>query len=162
MGVANKVVLSFAEPFWPEDVHYLGYASEQEGEFVEWLNVYRYTKAPILSLWSHGDYAREMERHSDADLVERTMKVIRKGFGSAVPDPKGSLVSRWGSDPFAGGSYSSLPVGATYDDFDALGAPVGERLFFAGEATNRQHYGTVHEAFLSGVREARSIASVAR
>ncbi len=162
MGVANKVVLAFAKPFWPQDIHFLGYASGQEGEFVEWLNVLRYTKAPILSIWSHGDCARKMESQSDAEIVEHVMQVVRKRFGKETPNPIEALVSRWDSDPFAGGSYSSLQVGATHADFDALAAPVGGRLFFAGEATNRQHYATVHGAYLSGVRAAAEIANLAR
>lgn len=161
MGVANKTVLAFEEAFWPEH-HFLAYASEREGEFVEWLNVHRYTKAPILSLWSHGDYAREMEGRTDEELVDRAMAVVRRRFGPKTPDPVGHLVTRWSSDPFSRGSYSSLVVGATYEDFDTLAEPVGERLFFAGEATQRQHYGTVHGAYLSGLREAGRIAALAR
>jgi len=34
---------------------------------------------------------------------------------------------------------------------------VGDRLFFAGEATIKEYYATVHGAYLSGVREARRI-----
>lgn len=158
VGVANKVVLAFPKRFWPRRVHYLGYVSEEEGEFVEWLNVHRYTRAPILSLWSHGDYARAMEARPDSENVARAMDVIRRRFGPGVPDPRASLVTRWASDPLACGSYSSLRVHATYEDFDALAEPVGERMFFAGEATHRQHYGSVHGAFLSGVREAERIA----
>ena len=41
--------------------------------------------------------------------------------------------------------------------FDSLAEPVGERLFFAGEATSRAHYGSVHGAFLSGLRESQRI-----
>lgn len=35
----------------------------------------------------------------------------------------------------------------------ALGEPVGDRLFFAGVATNPEHFGTIHGAYLSGLRE---------
>jgi monoamine oxidase len=38
-----------------------------------------------------------------------------------------------------------------------LGEPVGERLLFAGEATNPEWFGTVHGAYLSGLREADRI-----
>lgn len=37
----------------------------------------------------------------------------------------------------------------------ALGEPVGDRLMFAGEATNPpEWFGTVHGAYMSGLREA--------
>jgi len=40
----------------------------------------------------------------------------------------------------------------------ALAEPVGERLFFAGEATSRERHGTVNGAYQSGLREARRIS----
>lgn len=44
-----------------------------------------------------------------------------------------------------------------------LAQPVGERLFFAGEATERKTFGTVHGAYISGQRAAREVlASLAR
>lgn len=67
-----------------------------------------------------------------------------------VPDPMGSIVTRWRADPFALGSYSFLAVGAEPEDRDLLAAPVADRLFFAGEATNRSFPATVHGALRSG------------
>ncbi len=40
---------------------------------------------------------------------------------------------------------------------DQLAQPVAGRLFFAGEATHRQGFGTVHGACLSGQRAARPV-----
>ncbi len=84
------------------------------------------------------------------------MKVLRKIFGDDIPDPLGIRYSRWGKDPFAGGCYSYVPLGATSNDFEALSEPISP-LFFAGEATNRDYRATVHGAFLSGIREANRI-----
>jgi monoamine oxidase len=159
-GVADKVVLRFERTFWPSDAHFFGYTSAVHGQFVEWTNVAAYTRAPILSLWSCGDAARSLERRSDAEAVGDAMAAVRRMFGPAAPDPTAWRVTRWGSDPFARGCYCHLPVGASYGCFDALAAPVGERLFFAGEATERTHEGTVHGAYLSGVREARRIVAM--
>ena len=66
------------------------------------------------------------------------------------------------TDPYSLGAYSYVPVGAGAGDMDALAAPVGRRLLFAGEATVAAHRATVHGAFLSGLREARRIAPDAR
>ncbi|MGK0226401.1 MAG: polyamine oxidase, partial [Thermoproteota archaeon] len=79
-------------------------------------------------------------------------------FGVAsVPDPIGSLVTRWRSDPFAQGSYSFLAKGSEPRDREALAAPSNGRLFFAGEATDRDFPATVHGALLSGQRAAEEI-----
>jgi hypothetical protein len=47
-----------------------------------------------------------------------------------------------------------VKVGASGEDYDAIAKPVGNSLFFAGEATNRYHPATVPGAYLSGVRAA--------
>jgi monoamine oxidase len=153
-------VLRFERTFWPADAHFLGYASAVPGQFVEWTNVAAYTRASILSLWSCGDAARWLERRSGEEAVSDAMTAVRRMFGAEVPDPTAWRVTRWGSDPFARGCYCHLPVGAAYSCFDDLAAPVGDRLFFAGEATERTHEGTVHGAYLSGVREGRRVAAL--
>ncbi len=88
------------------------------------------------------------------------MTVLRRLFGRAIPHPDAWLITRWRNDPFARGSYSYVPVGATPEDFDALAAPVADRLFFAGEATHRRCYATVHGAYLTGQREAERILKI--
>jgi len=159
MGLANKTVLRFPNAFWP-DSQFLGYVSEKRGLFVYWVNIHRYTNVPILSLWSHGNAGRNMESFSDTQTVDLAMGAIRKVFGSKTPDPIDFRITRWNSDPYSLGSYSTMPPGGSYDLYDDLAKPVKKRIFFAGEATNRYHMATVHGAYLSGLREARRIAKL--
>lgn len=64
------------------------------------------------------------------------------------------VCTRWGSDPMAYGSYSSIAVGALGgEEYDALAENLGGRVFFAGEHTTKKHPATMHGAFLSGHRE---------
>ncbi len=72
----------------------------------------------------------------------------------------GALITRWRHDPWALGSYSFLARGARIDDRKALGAPVGDRVFFAGEATEPDKPSTVHGAVMSGRRAAREILAI--
>lgn len=68
-----------------------------------------------------------------------------------------SICTRWGNDPFSFGSYSHVRVRSSGSDYDTLAESVDGRLFFAGEATIRQHPATMHGAYLSGLREASRI-----
>ncbi len=161
MGVLNKVALVFPSVFWPTARDFLGFMSPQRGEFPVFMNAASFSRKPMLVAFTGGDFARGLEKLSDDDVVARALAVLRKMFGSEVPAPTGRVVARWGSDPFAYGSYANVPVGAKSSDHDVLAEPVGERLFFAGEATHRAFAGTVHGALLSGRREAARIVELA-
>lgn len=82
--------------------------------------------------------------------------------GVDVPNPIQSICTRWGSDPLSYGSYSHVRVRSSGSDYDLLAESVGNRLFFAGEATTRQYPATMHGAFLSGLREASRIYRTTR
>ncbi len=158
VGAAHKVILRFAKRFWDAKTDFIGYASDKPGQFVEWTDLSRSQSAPILSLWSHGDAARRLEKLSKEAAVAEAMKAVRSVFGSAAIAPDAAVTTGWTADPFSLGAYVHLPLGATFDHLDALAAPVDDRLFFAGEATSRRHRATVHGAWLSGIRAADQVA----
>lgn len=78
-----------------------------------------------------------------------------------VPEVADLVRTDWAADPWALGSYSFLPVGASPDDRATLREPVDGRLFFAGEATDADNPATVHGAQASGRRVAEDVARVA-
>jgi polyamine oxidase len=90
-----------------------------------------------------------------ADRDQQNVDELRMAL--YAPAPKGRLVTRWAADPYARGSYSFLAVGSSPDDQKALAEPASDRVLFAGEATQPEHFATVHGAYLSGVREAQRI-----
>src|SRR5204863_8930393 len=68
----------------------------------------------------------------------------------------------WAADPFARGAYSWVPVGGL-DAPAVLAAPIADRLFFAGEATDMiGDPGTVHGALTTGTRAAAEITAALR
>jgi monoamine oxidase len=157
MGLLDKLYLRFDRVFWPVAPDLLGYVSERKGEWIETFNLYKYLDAPILLCFNAATYGRALETFPDSEIVARAMRVLRTMFGADIPDPVAYSLTRWASDPFAGGSYSYLPPGATTADREALAEPVGERLFFAGEAASNYHPATVHGAFVSGLRAAEKL-----
>ena len=70
------------------------------------------------------------------------------------------MVSKWGSDPFALGSYSFVAKGSSGKDYDTLGLPVKNKVFFAGEHTCKEYPDTVGGAMLTGLRSAKSVLAV--
>lgn len=82
------------------------------------------------------------------------MTTLRTIFGTGIPRPVDHLITRWAADPFALGAYSYNALGALPRMRDDLAAPLAGRLFFAGEATEPEYFGTAHGAYLSGLRAA--------
>ena len=68
---------------------------------------------------------------------------------------------RWGSDPFARGSYSHALPGRA-ECRAVLAAAVDERLFFAGEACSAHDFSTAHGAYLTGVAAAEQAIAARR
>ena len=163
MGVLNKVYLRFTKVFWPAESDVLGVVAQtkgQWGQWGEWINYFRYTGQPILAGFNSGKYALGLEGLANHQITEAAMNALKAIFGRSIPDPTDVVITRWATDPFTLGAYSSIPPHASGKDYDTLAAPIGDRLFFAGEATSRTYPATVHGAFLSGEREARRISKL--
>lgn len=157
MGVLNKVIARFPNQFWPQDSDWLEYISPRPQEWAEYLNYAKYSQTPTLLAFNAGSFGRQVERLTDEETLAQMLGVLRTIWDRRVPNPVGYRITRWASDPFAGGSYSYLPPGASRETMAALAEPVGERLFFAGEATQPGQYGTVHGAYRSGGRAAQEL-----
>lgn len=159
MGVLNKCYLKFEEAFWPDDVDWLEMIPSRPGHWVEWVSFMKATNQPILLGFNAAKRGKEIESMTDTQIVADAMKTLRRVFGKSIPNPVDWQITRWASDPYSRGSYSFNALGSTPKDRDALAAPIGEKVFFAGEATSREHFGTAHGAVLSGLRTASQIVS---
>jgi monoamine oxidase len=167
-GVLNKCILYWdfdAEPtWWPTDKAVLSLITDDDETSGVWTTFFNDRELDngghfILSAWIGGDNAIWSEKNqSDKEVVDNVIANLRSMLGRNVPYPDDYIVTRWGQDEFARGSYSFVPVGtADIDDVrEDLASPVRGRLFFAGEATD-SFYGTVVGARRSGIRSARDI-----
>jgi monoamine oxidase len=157
MGVLNKVYLKFPEVFWDEQIEGFGYMSLNRGEWAEWFSFVPYVNEPILLVFHGGAKGFALEELSDQEIIAGAMKTLQVIHGESIPRPEGHVITRWGKDPFAFGSYSHIPPFASGEDHDALFEPVDDVLYFAGEATNRAYPATVHGAYLSGLAVASTL-----
>ncbi len=154
MGILNKAYLRFPSTFWPGDLDWIQQVPGDPGEWLNWVNMSRVTGEPILVALNAADFGRNLESWTDQEIVADGVEKLRGIFGNAIPDPVDFQITRWGSDPHTLGSYSYIPAGAHPSARDALAGSLEDRVFFAGEATHRQYYPTVHGAYLSGLAAA--------
>ncbi|CAO2812716.1 unnamed protein product [Amaranthus hypochondriacus] len=168
-GLLNKVAMLFPYNFWGGELDTFGHLSEDPSRRGEFFLFYSYSSVsggPLLVALVAGEAAIEFEKSSPVKSVERVMEILRGIFhpkGVDVPDPVQAVCTRWGQDRFTYGSYSYVASGSSGDDYDILAESIGNgRVFFAGEATNRQYPATMHGAFLSGMREAANILKAAK
>ncbi|MFQ3632880.1 flavin monoamine oxidase family protein [Roseiflexus sp.] len=159
MGVLNKCFLRFERIFWPDHADWLGYISAEHGAWTEWVSFKRAADMPVLLGFSAAGKGRTIESWSDQQIVASAMQTLRTIFGRSIPDPIDHQITRWASDPFAIGAYSYNALGSHPKMRDTLSRPLNGRLFFAGEATSRDYFGTTHGAYLSGLRAAKDILS---
>jgi monoamine oxidase len=170
-GLLNKIVLVFEKPFWDVDRDMFGLLREPRsgsgydqddyrdgrGQFYLVWNCIRTSGLPVLIALMAGEAAREAEITSDQELVSSCVAQLRRVFGrSKVPAPLETIVTRWGSDRFARGTYSFVAAEAEPQDYDVLARSLGN-VYFAGEATCGTHPATVHGAYLSGLRAASEV-----
>ncbi|KAI3441559.1 SWIRM domain-containing protein [Psidium guajava] len=167
-GLLNKVSMVFPHVFWGEDLDTFGCLSEEgqnRGEFFLFYSYHTVSGGPVLIALVAGEAAQAFEYMDPCTSLRRVLSILRGIYhpkGIDVPDPIQSICTRWGSDPLSCGSYSHIRVNSSGRDYDILGENVGNRLFFAGEATSRQYPASMHGAFLSGLKEASHISRAAR
>ncbi|KAB1072102.1 flavin monoamine oxidase family protein [Methylobacterium planeticum] len=98
-------------------------------------------------------------RGGGADAVRRFVRaVLAEHFGHArLHDLAIPAVSEWRGDPWSRGSWAVVPPGHA-GARQALQAPVGGRIWFAGEALSRLQWGTAGGAYEEGTRAADAAA----
>ena len=170
-GTLNKVILVYEKPFWNVDQDMFGLLREPEvpdsldqedyvsnrGRFYLFWNCIKTSGLPVLIALMAGDAAHQAETDSDETLVASVTQELARMFKQAVlPKPTETIVTRWGKDRFARGSYSYVGATSEPGDYDAMARPIGN-LHFAGEATCGTHPATVHGAYISGLRAASEV-----
>lgn len=156
MGLMNKNFFLFDKVFWDEDVDWIVRVGDDYNKWAFFFNFAKYLDEPILMGFSTGEYARELEKLPDEEIIQSAMDALETIYPGEVTEPTKYHITRWASDEFAGGSYAYIHVGASIDDYDTMREPVNDQIFFAGEATDIYPQ-TVHGAYFSGMREAIKI-----
>ena len=107
-----------------------------------------------------GDWARELTNELEDVKVNYALDQLESLLGSSV---KRSFIlgtaTQWNLNQWSLGAYASAEPGA-YAMRAVLRRPVGEKVFFAGEACHRALWATIGGAHLSGAEVGRVVSSV--
>ena len=153
-----KVILKFSEAFWPDDLGYI--ITKRESQLWWRPGSLRKDEEPVLTAFMGGEAARHYEQRGE-HAVEAAIGELEEMFGRPLAHLlTDSRVAGWGSDAFVKTGYSYIPVRCPMSLREELARPVGDRVFFAGEATAGVHYGSVHGAIESGQRAAREVLAM--
>jgi monoamine oxidase len=169
MGKVIRIVLRFRHRFWDEisppaqssktlsDMNFL--FSDDEW-FPTWWTTMP-DKLPIITGWAPFDCAERLSGKSRSFVIDRALHTLGTLLHVKTLELaallEGAYFHDWQSDSYSLGAYSYGAVGSDGAQ-QALGSPVENTLFFAGEATDiTGHNGTVHGAVASGHRAAQDI-----
>jgi monoamine oxidase len=161
-GVLAKIYLRFPHQFWPDKSKWFGRlpdAPDRRGTFNTFVSHVEETGLPILLSFANGHAAVRYDRELDDEAVKQAaLGSLRKMFGhNKVPEPEAFVFPRWLSDPWTMGGYSYPAIGSPPEDHSDHARPLGNRVFFAGEATEPVEYGTVHAALWSAEQTAEAL-----
>ncbi len=165
MGSVVKLVMCLREPVWrahaPEDLEFVHAGTTAFPSF--WVR--SQGDSHQLTAWAGGPHADALS--ASRRPVEQLVDLALAGFAETLHVPRAELDAAlrdyhfhdYVADPFARGAYSYTRVGGSHAG-EVLQRPLGNKLFFAGEATDPDHEGTVAGALASGIRAARQILQI--
>ena len=110
-----------------------------------------------MESFSAGSDAKRIHALGPRGALKLTLARLRDILGHDVPRPRAWQVTNWLGSPYTRGGYTATALGASPDDLDALAEPVGGRVLFGGEHTNRHRYAHADGAMTTGIREAKRL-----
>lgn len=156
MGLLNKVVLEFKTDI---------FGDTPSNSWVLWDGpgrdnlafVIKPFDAPIAVGFHGGQQARNFEK-DDAAALAHVQGALRQMYGPRVDSELlRTRLTHWGSNPYSLGSYSAARPGGSRMHA-VMAQPVGDRLFFAGEACARPIYnGSLAGAYESALNASKLI-----
>ncbi len=105
-----------------------------------------------------GDYARSLAKQGAAAAVDHALeRFVKIAGGDARKAFERGVLAGWSEDPLALGSYAVILPGRIKAR-DSLAKPVGDKLWFAGEATAGGFSMTAGGAYMAGRDAAKAVA----
>ena len=158
-GVLNKIGLSFEDnTFSANDTGWHIVSSDYPGieSYVGSFDININGGQQVVAFVG-GSEAEYFEKKGKADAMAYATKCVEQTFGSNIKKKiNGCICSAWAGDNLTFGSYSYAKPGSSASR-EVLNQVLADKIYFAGEATSVNHFGTVHGAYFSGIESANKI-----
>ena len=104
-----------------------------------------------------GQFSKDLENEGSEAMIDFVLNKLKSTYGSEFYEKYfiKAIATGWANNPFTLGAYSGGVPGKSKKRRD-IKLPVGDRIFFAGEATAGA-FSTVHGANRSGIRAATDL-----
>jgi predicted NAD/FAD-dependent oxidoreductase len=164
MGGSIRVLVDFRQNVWGQNVNYIFGGNNGPLYFSGGLGRSDFNK--VLTVTINGTKADQFTAmpNSNNEIIASLREELSQIIPLETPQDvleniKGvPLIKNWGQDTFIKGGYSFPLAGGTEADRESLAEPIGQQLFFAGEATDvKGEWGTVNGALNSGERAALEV-----
>lgn len=159
MGQVVKVVLRFRPARWTEVLPDSDFIHFVDGAFPTLWHEYR-DEFHQLTAWAGGPKASRLEAFQLRDLIDHVAEELAALCDVSPTDIRDSMLSGhyhdFGHDPFSLGAYPYVRPGGS-NAAARLARPIADTLFFAGDATDTEYFGTVAGALASGARAAAQV-----
>lgn len=151
MGDAEKIALRLTDGALPTPENTYLSLLDRDGAFGFHLRPFG---LPLAVAYTGGALARRIAGGPEAAAVDLARQRLAAALGTDVAARvEAGTRTRWRLWDGAAGSYSAARPGCHHLRA-TLAQPVGQRLFFAGEATDSTSFATAHGAWQSGQRAA--------
>ena len=154
LGEAEKVAIVFDRNVFGMDDAHVAYVHDTD-------EAVRFQIRPfgenIAVAYMAGQFAKSISKTGENEMTAFAVDRLFDAFGTDIRNAiTATKATGWCEDPHIRGGYSTARLGYADDRF-TLAEPVGERLYFAGEAHTVNAFGTVHGAHNSGVETAERV-----
>jgi monoamine oxidase len=163
LGHVIKVVLQFRRAFW-EELHHgeLKHAGFMHAPGASFPTLWTLLPArlPLLTAWSGGPEAQKLSSMGAHEVTRQALRSVAQFLelseASVLDEVVAVHAHDWSADPWSQGAYCYLTVNGQKAPA-LLAQPLQDRLYFAGDAADRDQRGTVEAALASGRRAAESV-----
>ena len=159
-GSFNKVFLEFDQPLdlvRLRDNPTIGSYIQYQGEWFSIIDLTEVYHKPIYLMFFGGPRGEWVNQNNDQTIWTYMHSALAQTLPKTPAQPKAMVVTRWGNDPQAYGSFSFPPPKYKEKSVDILNTSIHHQLYFAGEHCTVEHAGTVHGAYISGQETANRI-----